>query len=286
MALNNFIPEVWAAQLLTTLERAHVFAAPGVANRDYEGEIAEAGDTVRINSIGDPTISDYTKNTNLSDPETLTDAQRTLLINQAKSFNFQVDDIDKAQGKGDVMPEAMRRAAFGLRDVVDRYIAALEADVAAANVVNSGTPVVPNTTAGTTAYDYLVDLAVKLDEADNPEEGRWVVVPPWFHGRLLKDDRFVKSGTDSAAQALANGVVGEAAGFSVRKSNNVVNTSSANYRILAGAGTLGISFAEQVNKVEGYRPEKRFGDAVKGLHLWGAKVVRPTALAVLPVSPS
>lgn len=284
MGLENFIPEVWSARLLQNLHKALVYGQTGVINRDYEGEIKGAGDTVRINMVGPVTIGTYVKNSNMAAPQALTDAQLALLVSQAKYFNFGIDDVDKAQQKPQVMDEAMREAAYGLADVADQFIASLHTDVATANLVGTdASAIVPNLTAGTTVYDYLVDLGVKLDEANVPSAGRWAIVPPWIYGMLLKDDRFVGKSTPSADATLRNGVVGEAAGFTISKSNNVPNTAGAKYKILAGH-PLAWSYAEQVNQVEGYRPEARFADAVKGLHLYGAKVVRPNALALLTAS--
>jgi hypothetical protein len=107
-----------------------------------------------------------------------------------------------------------------------------------------------------------------------------VIVPAWYHGLLLKDERFVKAGTVRSDAALANGEVGEAAGFRILKSNNVPNTSAAKYKIIAGH-SVATSYVDQIVDLQTYKPEKRFGDAVKGLHVYGAKVVRPTALAML-----
>jgi N4-gp56 family major capsid protein len=281
--LNNFIPQVWSAQLLVSLKKALVYGQAGIVNRDYQGEITAYGDTVKINDIGAVTIGDYTKNTNISDPEALTDATRTLQITQSKFFNFQVDDIDRAQQNPKVMAQAMVEAAYALRDVADQFIASMHTGVAAANTIGDDTtPIVPTKA---DAYEYLVDLSVKLDEANVPEQGRFVVVPPWFEGLMLKDDRFVKSGTTSGVETLMNGQIGAAAGFNVLKSNNVPNTTGTKYKIIAGYNGA-ISYAEQVNQVEGYRPEKRFADAVKGLHLYGAKLVRPTGIAVLTANKS
>lgn len=131
--------------------------------------------------------------------------------------------------------------------------------------------------------EYLVDLSVVLDEANAPIDGRFVVVPAWFHGLLLKDERFVKSGTRRSDEAIRNGEVGEAAGFSILKSNNVPNTTGTKYKILAGH-SIATAYVEQIVDVQTYKPEKRFGDAVKGLHVYGAKVVRPTCLAMLIAS--
>lgn len=281
MALNNFIPEVWAARLEVNLRKAQVFAQPGIVNRNYEGDIRNAGDVVRINSIGAVTISDYTKNSNLSAPQTLTDAQTTLIIDQAKSFNFQIDDVDAAQQTPKVMDEAMREAAYALSDTADQLIAGRYVDVPSDN--SYGTEASPKTGfVASNVYEYLVELAVILDQNNVPRMDRWVIVPPFVHGYLLKDDRFVGAGAPQGT--LLNGQVGQAAGFTVLVSNNVQYTTSTTcYKVLAGT-PMAITFAEQVRKVEGYRPELRFADAVKGLHLYGAKVVRPEALAMLVIN--
>jgi len=129
----------------------------------------------------------------------------------------------------------------------------------------------------------LVDLGVLLDEKYIPAEGRWAIVPPWYHGLLLKDQRFVSFGTEQNLATLRNGRVGMAAGFTILKSPLVPNTSGAKYKILAGH-SMAITLAEQIMNVEAYRPQLRFGDAVKGLMVYGAKVVRPMSLACLTAS--
>lgn len=278
----EFIPTVWAARLLTALEKALIYGQANVCNRDYEGEIREAGNTVKIASIGDVSIGDYEKDTDIADPEVLTDDDQSLSIDQQKYFNFYVDSVDRAQQNVNVLDEAMRRSAWGLRAAADTYLAGvMETAVPGDNKIGSlGTPKVPTKD---DAYEYLVDLGVLLDEANVPIDGRFVVVPAWFHGLLLKDERFIKAGTRRSDAALANGEVGEAAGFAILKSNNVPNTSGAKYRIMAGHA-IATAYVEQVVDLQTYKPEKRFGDAVKGLHVYGAKVVRPTALACLIAS--
>jgi len=275
MALN-FIPTVWAARLLSALQKSLVYGQTGVVNREYEGEIQSAGDTVKIGSIGDPSIGTYVKDTDIT-IEALTDAEMTLKVDQQKYFAFEVDDVDKQQQNVNTMEEAITRAAYKLRDVADQYIAAFYSLVPSGNLVGStGSPIA--SLAANAAYEHLVNLGVKLDEANVPSEGRFVVVPPFFHGALLKDDRFVKTGGAMAEQILRNGQVGEAAGFNVLKSNNVP-TSSTVYKIIAGH-SMAYSYAEQISKVETMRMEKRFASAVKGLHVYGGKLVRPYAWAV------
>ncbi len=282
MAINNFIPAVWSAQLLSALDKSLVYAK--LCNRDYEGEIRAYGDQVKINSLGDVNVGQYTKNTNISAAQTLTDAQRILEINQSWYFNFQVDDVDKAQQKPKVMQEAMSRAAYALADKADQYVAGLYTEISGTNTMGSdASPISIAVAAGQStaaAYEKLVDLAVKLDEANVQKADRWVVLPPWYHGILLKDSRFISAGTLKTDEVLANGFVGRAAGFDIYTSNNVPNTSNALYKVIAGYSGAW-SYAEQIADVEAYRPELRFADAVKGLHLYGAKVTRPLGLALM-----
>ncbi len=275
----DFIPTVWAARLLTALDESLIYGQANVSNRDYEGEVREAGNTVKIASVGNINIGDYTRNEDIGDPQTLSDTDQTLLIDQSKFFNFYVDSVDRAQQNVSVLDEAMRRSAWSLRDAADTYIATqMAAGVPAGNVIGStGTPKIPTKD---DAYEYLVDLSVVLDESNTPSEGRFVVVPAWFHGLLLKDDRFVRSGTFRGDGRLANGEVGDAAGFRILKSNKVPNTAGAAYKIIAGH-SMATTYVEQVLDLKTYQPEKRFGDAVKGLHVYGAKVVRPDCLACL-----
>ena len=275
MSLQNFVPNVWSAQLLASLKKSLVFGQEGVVNRDYEGEISQYGDTVRINSVGEVTVGNYSTNGTLN-LQQLDSTQQSLFIDQQKYFNFMIDDVDKAQANPKVMQQAMIEAAYGLRDKADQYIAGLY--TYAGNEIGGAGGVALTKD---NAYEYLVDLSVLLDEKNVPA-GRWVIVPAWVHGLLLKDDRFVSTGAQAAVDTLANGMVGRAAGFDILVSNNVSKSADADpvYRAMAGYRGA-ISYAEQVSQVEAYRPEDRFADAVKGLHIYGAKVVRPNGLAIL-----
>lgn len=282
MSIANFIPALWAGGLLAALDNALQYGQNGVVNRDYEGEIRAVSDRVKINSIGDVTVKAYTKNSDIDAPEELTSSQQELIINQANYFNFAVDDVERVQARPDVMSEAMRRAAYGLRNTADTYLAGLMRDaVGADNTI--GTTGAPKTDLGTAgkAYEYLVDLGVLLDQSNTPTDGRWVIVPPWFHGALQKDERFVGTGSAGADARLLNGMIGRAAGFDVLMSNNVPKaTATTVFRVIAGS-PIATSYAEQILEVEAFRPERRFSDAVKALHVYGAKVVRPSNLAQL-----
>lgn len=282
MAITNFIPALWAGELQRSLKRVQIYTQPGVINRKYEGVIRQAGDTVKITGIGAITIGDYAVNTDISTPQNLTDDTRSLVIDQQKYFNFQIDDVDAVQSAnaGDLRAAAMEEAAYAIRDAQDSFIAAKYADADSGNLIgNTGAPKTDLGDAGM-PYKYLLQLSVLLDVANVPTEQRFVIVPPWFKALLLLDDRFVNTGSPQAESRLANGIVGQIAGFTVLQSNNVPNTTGTLYRVLAGHPSA-ITYADQIANIEAYRMEKRFSDAMKGLYVYGAKVVRPTALAVL-----
>lgn len=350
MAITYFQPEVWSATLLSILDKSLVYAGPSCVNRDYEGEIANAGDTVHITSISDPSIGTYTKDTDIT-VQVLTDADRALVIDQQKYFAFEVDDIDMRQAKngGALMAEAAYRAGFGLSDVTDQFLAAKMLG-GAGNTIG-----VVDATTATNVYDKLiVPAGVKLNQNNVPQQGRFMVIDPAAYGQLLLDSRFIKVNEAGGGDGLRNGIVGRAGGFDIAMSNNAfqanrvvstvtgtsgqatitaaagsfnqgdvglsvagtgigasakvgsvsadgatatltVNNSGAvsGNATLSGGGQVAIAgsriattYAEQISKVEAFRPEKRFADALKGLHLYGAKVVRPEALVVSSVKVS
>ena len=275
MSIVNFRPEIWSANLLVATRKALVYG--DCVNRDYEGEISAAGDTVRITSIGRPTISTYVPNSTTINPEQVNDSQRTLVVDQSKFFAFAVDDVDARQAKGNVIPQSMSEAAYGFADVIDQYVAnTMYTGIQTANQVGS-IAVAANTPSD--FYDkVLVPLKIKLDLANVPTEGRWINVRPEAHGALLRDSRFVKVNESGTSEALRNGMVGRAAGFDIRLTNNAPNTTGSEYVTIAGTDAA-YTFAEQINKVEAYRPQNSFSDAVKGLVLYGGKLVRPDFLA-------
>ena len=175
MATTTFIPELWSARLLYALDKAHV--ATNLVNREYQGIIANQGDTVHINSIGAITVKDYTKNADIADPDALTTTEQTLVIDQCKYFNFQVDDVDNVQAAGDLIDTAMGRAAYSLADVADAYLLkTIAAGAASGNTVGAASGPIALTSAN--VYENIVKLRTKLDKANVPNPGRTIVVPP------------------------------------------------------------------------------------------------------------
>jgi len=276
MSLENFIPKIWSGRLLKELDEKHVFV--DLCNREYEGDIGDVGDTVQINSIGDITVNDYTKNSTSISPEQLSDASTIMEVDQSKYFAFEVDDIDQAQQKPQVMQRAMDKAALSLADTADSYIAGLY----------SGAGISP------TEEDWsgTIDLqgAVKkikqnLWENDVPSNADiWWVVNPEIYHMGLQD---VVSDLSDNVSEFRNGQVGSVYGVDLYVSNNLTGdgTDGTEYETMAGTGDA-IAYVEQINKVEGYRPEDSFSDAVKGLHLYGSKVIRPEQLVNLSVQTS
>ncbi len=278
MAVTTFIPKIWDARLLYHLDKQHVFAR--LVNRMYEGEIREYGDTVHINQIGDISIKDYTKGADIAAPDDLTTTEQLLVIDQAKYFNFGIDDVDAAQVRAPLMDAAMQRAAYGLADVTDQFVAKTMADGAGIKLGDTGSPIALTKT---NAYDTLVQLKTLMDKANVPRDGRWIVVPPEFEGLILQDTRFATSFGDVANYRLVEGIVAKAAGFDIYVSNNVPVGTSADagkYSIIA-SNNMSTTYAEQILKTEAFRPEKSFKDAIKGLHVYGAKVTQGGAVAKL-----
>ena len=303
MALNDFIPEIWSTKVLVALEKQHVYAS--LANRDYQGDIANMGDTVRITGIGEITVSNYTKDSDIAAPQALTDAQTSLVISQAKYFNFALDDVDQRQAAAkDILDVAAERAAYDIADQIDQYVAGFYTDAPSTNCVGSSSSFTTPGLAtqaliggGTTVYDYLVVLNQYLTQSLIPKSGRWIVVPPWVTTLLTQDIRWTSFNTPEARQTILTGkldasggnlgmeaYLGKISGCDVYESNNAPHLGgtpgiAGSQDVVLAGHSMALSYAENLAKVEKYRPPYRFADAIKGLHLYGAKTVRPQGLA-------
>lgn len=291
MAVTSFIPELWAAKLLTRFDANLVYAQPSIANRDYEGDIKKHGDTVHINQIGDPGVRQYTRASDITFDDLGTTDQE-LVIDQADYFAFYVNDVDKVQAAGDLGGPALERASLKLRAKADAFAGGiLKAGAVAASqvgrvkVVSGGTQLAG---AGQiTAYDLLVELGLRLDNQDAPEEGRYVVVDPSFIAAISKDDRFIRVDASGSSDVIRNGAIFRAAGFDILKTTQVPTVGGAGAAkddkvIIAGVPGA-FTFANQIIKTEAGRREKGFDDFVKGLNVYGAKVTIPEGIATATV---
>lgn len=290
MAGELFRPTIWSKNFIVNVEKALVYK--NVANTDYEGDIAGGAKSVKINEIGDITINDYTEDTDITIQQ-LTSAQKILEINQEKYFAFNIDDVLKAQSNVTLMEKAMKKAAFNMADTIDKYIAGLylQAGVATSNMGTNTTDLDIYATGD--GHDQTISVFTNasryLDEANVPTVGRWVVIPPWLH-QYLKQAQIVDNaeggikGGDSTD--FGNGYIGNTLGFNMYASNNVSSGASwINSRVMFGAPDA-ISFAGQITQIETARVEKQFGDMVKGLYVYGAKVVRPDHLLTAYLAPA
>lgn len=274
------LPSIWSARILAKLEKALVFAQPGVVNRDYEGDIRADGDRVHIHSFNDLTVSSYTKNSTTITYEQLTDTRVTLLIDQSKYFAFKVDDIDTAQMRPELIDAAADRAAHQLAEDADSYVASLYSGASTSSPDNT---IETSQFTATNVYQKFVDLSVLMDQVNLPAGGRYVIVPPWVKGLLLQNSTFV---TASQPSVVLNGQVGQIAGLNILVSNNVktTGTSPVVSHMIAGHPSA-LAYAEQIVNLEGLRLEGSFADAVRGLRLYGAKVLDGARLFDLQANP-
>ena len=268
MAITNFISTVWSENLLQQLDKKYV----GVlnCNREFEGDIKNQGSIVKICGVGGVTVSTYKKNTDMNDPETLSDTASLLSINQAKYFNFQIDDVDRAQSNPKLMNQAMKTAAAALANEADRYIYSLYSE--GNTIIDDFTPTAER------IVDHIINLKTQMMKYDVMDSDDIIVeVSPEVAAMILKAK--IDLGTNNY-DALETGLLGKIAGCKIYVSNNIFVNEEGSHKCLVRTKRA-IAFAEQISEVEAYRPEKRFADAVKGLHLYGAKVVYPDELMVL-----
>lgn len=268
MSVQNFVPQMWSATMLR--EREKTFVGIQNCNRDYEGEIKGKGDRVKISGLGAVNINDYTKN-NFSTGltlQTLDDISTMLIIDQSKYYNFAVDDVDAAQANQSMMTEGMRLAGLGLNDVADQFIFAKYGD--AANSV----------TATITSANIISSIAAgmqKLYENNVPAGERFILeVSPQVATKML----LAKIIRDYDSSTLSNGKIGSFLNCDIHMSNNVSQATTLSRCLMRTKRA--ISYAEQMLKTQAYTlTTEGFGDAVKGLMVYGAKVIQPKEMVTL-----
>lgn len=284
MAYENFIPTVWAEAINRELERLSVFAED--CNREYEGEIKNRGESVKILGIGKPTITTTTKaskNDALADPETIEDTSAILYINQLSTFNYKVGDIDKAQSVGNIMDVLSKETSEGLSCAQDKHIASLAADSSVTRLFGSTPKKVVCGSAGEGEENvlYMLDSALeKLYENDVSTNTEIVVtVPPRFYTLFKRE--YADKDTDNS-KILKNGKVGMYGNITVKMSNNIYRVEDVDHIMIRTKRA--IAFVNALTHTEAYRPEKLFADAVKGYNLFDAKVVRPKEMVDINVT--
>jgi hypothetical protein len=290
-----FLPSVYSKKVLNFFRKASVVEA--ITNTDYAGEISAYGDSVKI--IKEPVISvsDYTRGSDTTDTK-LTDQEISLVVDSAKAFKFIVDDIETNMSHVNFKEVASSSAAYALKDAYDAAVlATMFAGVSASgpdHVIGAdaaaGTGGVAETTAsvdllgsdgtGVDAIDLMARMARLLDDQNVPEEGRWFVAPPSFYEELSQSGSKLLSVDFNAGQgSIRNGLVssGKLRGFDMYKSNNIAATSTATGKVMAGH-ISSTATANTILSTEVLRDPTSFGDIVRGLHVYGAKVLRDDAL--------
>jgi len=278
---STIIPTYWSSVLLEDLKKELVFGS--LTNAQYIGEVRYK-QTLKVFSVSDVRITNDSPidgfPANWTPDRAYAKEEMTLTIDEAKAFQFFIEDLEDRAVLVDLMSSIMRETTYSLRDVVDQYIASKFEAGATPFLKQSGSETAAQLTNTYTFYDLLVDVDTLMNKNNVPRNGRWIVVPPELRALLLKDNRFVANASSPQAYvSLLNGEVGQAAGFTVKMSNNVPTPTGVSDALRFYAGTNdALAFAYDVEKIETYRPENRFADAVKGLFVYGAKVIRPVCV--------
>jgi len=293
---GNFIPEIWSGKLIENFYDATVLAA--ISNTDYEGEIRSFGDTVNIRTTPEITIRDYVKGQSLT-VENPDKPKLQLVIDKGEYFACVEDDVDRIQSDINLMDTWSKDASERMKIKIDqRVLTDMLPDIAAANKgasageqsasFNLGTTASPLTvtkdgaSSTTAVVDLLVDMGTVLDEANVPESDRYVVIPAKMAGLIKKSDLRDASLTGDGTSIIRNGRLGMIDRFTIYMSHNL-NVSSGKYSIIAGH-KMGFTFASQMTEMETIRSESTFGNIVRGLQVYGYKVVKPEAIAQAVIS--
>ena len=290
-----FLPKVYSKQVLNFFRKSSV--AEAITNTDYAGEIAAYGDSVRIIKEPEITVYQYERGADVT-KTALTDQEVTLVIDTANAFKFIVDDIETNMSHVNFRDVATSSAAYALRDAFDAgVIASMFAGVSASSPnhilgSDSATDLASGTFDGTgnldigfgssehDPIDVLSRMARLLDEQNVPEEGRWFLASPEFYEILVQSSSKLLSVDYNAGQgSIRNGLVssGKLRGFDMYKTNNIAATSSAAGKCLAGHMSA-TATAQTITSTEVIRDPDSFGDIVRGLHVYGAKVLRGDAM--------
>ena len=263
MATNVFKPEIWSKLLLRDIMNYGVML--DCVNRNYEGEIKNQGDTVHIQKVGDITINTHDETQPMTH-QNLSGTTQILKVDQAKDFMFLVSDIDKVQSNVELMTKYTNKAKKNIVNVKDAYLHTL-GFAGAKN--DAGTIAVT----AENIYGTLVDMFAQLSRANaidangKGEDGKrpFLVLPPEVVAIIRKSPEATHA-TNAGDDVVRKGAIMTYAGFDIKQSTNVAN--DAGYAILGGT-TEGITYAEQITKVESLKDKDYFGDFVRGLYLYG-----------------
>ena len=292
---GNFTPEIFSQKVLKFFRRASV--AEDITNTDYAGEIENFGDTVRVIKEPTITVASYSRGAVIN-PQDLADDQITMVVDQANAFAFKIDDIEERHSHVNFEALATSSGAFSLKRKYDANILQAMADGAGITGTTIGSASSPVDITGSgnedAAVNLLLSMARLMDDNSVPEENRWFVAPPVFYENMFKAGaKFAEvQVTGDATSPLRNGLVmqGNIAGFNCYKSTVLNNSGTdvvtinsqdtTNDFVVLGGHMSSTSTASHIAKTEVVRSTETFSDIVRGLHVFGRKVLRPEALAV------
>lgn len=266
MAYGNFKPTIWSKHIQHELPKFTVFE--GDCDYQFKGE-AGKGKTVKILGVARPTIGDYT-GANIGTPETVPDSSVTLLIDQAKFFNFQVDDVDEAQATEGLMPALMTESTRAMAEQRDTFIAALAKE---AGTLSASAQI---TTADAMKKAIDKGFTTLWKNGVSVKDSVTIYLTPWAYN--LFKDKLTELSTNNP-EYIKKGVIGMYNKAPVKLSNNIYNDGTDDYLVIKTSKA--IAFCGGIDEVEAYRPEGLFSDAVKGLNTYGGKVVRPKEMYVI-----
>ena len=267
----NFIPEVFSKLLQAKFYKKSIL--PEISNTDYEGEISGQGDKVVIRTVPAVTINNYAGTITTQE---LTTAKVEMLIDKAKYYSFKVDDVLAAQADINLLEGASTDAAEGMRIAVETEV--LAGAITGATTIGSQT-----TITAANILTNILTMSKQLDELNIPEEGRFIVLSPEFISLLKQSELRQAYLTGDGTSPLRNGLVGMVDRFRVFQSNMVYTAASgadSGYTHVLAGHPKALSFASQFTNTETVRMESTFGDQVRGLKVYGSKVVTPDALVV------
>ena len=274
---SAFIPQIWSQKLSQMLEKNCVMLQ--CVNRNWEGEIKNQGDTVKI--ITPAAVSVSTLTSENIEYSSLTPTSQDLVIDQKKFFAFKIDDVAQVQANTDIMEAHLVNAKNAIEEVQDSYLLGMHTNVSEDNTIGSeSSPIVLDKS---TIYENFVKLSLALKNSDAVHLGAkpWVVINPNIESYLLQSPEFI-SAYKVADETLREGSIGGIAGMDVLVSTNLTDVDGK-YYVLAGTNEA-ITFASQLAKIESLRDKDSFSDLVRGLYLYGAKTVQPKALAKMVVT--
>jgi len=294
-ANSFFLPAVYSKKVLNFFRKASVIEA--ITNTDYAGELSAFGDSVKIIKEPEITVYQYERGADVTQTK-LTDQELTLVVDTANAFKFKVDDIESNMSHVNWREVASSSAAYALKDAFDEGVLATMFSGVSASSPNhilgsdSATDLAAGTFDGTgnldigfdssehDPIDVLGHMARLLDDSNIPEEGRWFVASPDFYEVLSSTASKLLSVDYNAGQgSIRNGLVtsGKLRGFSMYKSNNIASTSNAAGKCIGGHMSS-TATAQTITSTEVIRDPDSFGDIVRGLHVYGAKVLQASAL--------